>query len=150
MHPSISLETLKLRRMNLLQDSSCYQVSAKLQQFQTFRCNRTWCGRGTCRNKIGRTIHWKSRLGNTPFFFLFLKTVCHRNAADQAETFGAAKRAEMANIEPIRKIVPFITREITFGQDVCELVFGVNVTDWDFGVRIDPVKQPIQNNSVGP
>ena len=27
MHPSISLETLKLRRMNLLQDSSCYWVS---------------------------------------------------------------------------------------------------------------------------
>ena len=59
-------------------------------------------------------------------------------------------RAEMANIEQMKKIIPLITREISFGQDVCELVFGVNVTDLDFWVQIDPVKQPIQSNSVGP
>ena len=29
------------------------------------------------------------------------------------------------------------------------MVFGVNVTDLDFWVQIDPVKQPIQSNSVG-
>ena len=64
--------------------------------------------------------------------------------------FGAAKRAEMANIEQMKKIIPLITREIPFVQDVCELVFGVNVTDLDLGVQVDPVKQPIQRNSVGP
>ena len=48
----------------------------------------------------------------------------------------------MANIEHIKKIVPFITREITCGQDVCDSVLGVDVTDLDFGVHIDPVKQP--------
>ena len=55
----------------------------------------------------------------------------------------------MANIEQIKKIIPVITREISFGQDVCELVFGVNVTDLDSGDQIDPVTQPIQSNSVG-
>ena len=56
----------------------------------------------------------------------------------------------MANIEQMEKIIPVITREISFGQDVCELVFGVNVTDLDSGDQIDSVKQPIQSNSVGP
>ena len=37
--------------------------------------------------------------------------------------FIAAKRAEMANIEQMKKVIPLITREISFGQDVCELVF---------------------------
>ena len=32
---------------------------------------------------------------------------------------------------------------------VCELVFGVNVIDLDFGVKIDSVEQPIKSNSVG-
>ena len=50
--------------------------------------------------------------------------------------FGAATRAEMANIEQMKKIIPLITREISFGQDVCELVFGVNVTDLDFGSKL--------------
>ena len=39
----------------------------------TFRCKRTRCGGGTCRNKIRRRIHhcW-SRLGHNSFFFSFL------------------------------------------------------------------------------
>ena len=56
----------------------------------------------------------------------------------------------MAKIDQKKKIIPLITREISFGQDVCGLVFGVNVLDFDFVVQIDPVKQPIQSNSVGP
>ena len=30
----------------------------------------------------------------------------------------------MADIEQMKKIVPIITGEITFGQNVCELMFG--------------------------
>ena len=52
--------------------------------------------------------------------------------AHRAEIFGATKRAEMADIEQMKKIIPLITREINFGKDVCDLVFGVNVTDLDF------------------
>ena len=37
----------------------------------------------------------------------------------------------MANITQINKIVPLITCEITFGQDVCDLVFAVNKFDLD-------------------
>ena len=56
----------------------------------------------------------------------------------------------MADIEQTKKIVPLITCEIPFRQHVCELVFGVNVTDMNFVPIINPVKQPIQSNSVGP
>ena len=38
----------------------------------------------------------------------------------------------MAEIEQMKKMIPLITREISYGQYVCELVFGVNVTDLDF------------------
>ena len=55
----------------------------------------------------------------------------------------------MANVEQLKKIVPLITRAIPFSQYVCEVMFGVNVTDLNFGVQIDSVKQPIQSNSVG-
>ena len=61
-----------------------------------------------------------------------MNSFCHRNAADQAETCGAAKRAEMANIEQIKKIVPLITCESPFRQHVCDLVFDVDVTDLNF------------------
>ena len=37
----------------------------------------------------------------------------------------------MANAEQTQKMIPFITCEISFGQDVCELVLGVNVFDLD-------------------
>ena len=54
----------------------------------------------------------------------------------------------MANIGQMMKIIPLITREISFGQDVCELVFGVNVTDLDLWVQISPVEQTNQKNYV--
>ena len=38
----------------------------------------------------------------------------------------------MANDKQTQKIIPFITCEISFGQYVGELVFGVNVFDLDF------------------
>ena len=80
-----------------------------------------------------------------PFLlFLFLNYFRHRSAANQAEIYGAAKRAEMANVEQLKKIVPLITRAIPFSQYVCEMMFGVNVTDLNIGVQIDSVKQPIQ------
>ena len=87
--------------------------------------------------------HCWSRLGHKSFFFLLiLNPLRHCGAANQTEIFGAAKRAEMADIEQMKKIVPLITCEIPFGQDDCELVFGVNVTDLKFSVQINPVKQP--------
>ena len=53
-------------------------------------------------------------------------------------------------VEQIKKIAPFITWEITFGQNVCELMIGVNATNLNLGVQLDPVKQPIQSNCGGP
>ena len=82
--------------------------------------------------------------------FLFLYLLRHCGAAYQTEIQGAASGADMADIEQMKKIVPLITCEISFGQYVCELVCGVNETDLDLGVQIDLVKQPIKSNSVGP
>ena len=38
----------------------------------------------------------------------------------------------MANVEQTQKMIPIITFEISLGQHVCKLVFGVNVFDLDF------------------
>ena len=88
---------------------------------------------------------------NSFFSLLFLHPFRRRfRAAYQAGILGAASRADMADVEQLKKIVPFVTCEIPFSQHVCELVFGDNnVTDLNFWVQIKPVKQTIQSNSVG-
>ena len=60
----------------------------------------------------------------------------------------AAGRADTADVEQTEKMIPFLTREITFGQNVSKLVSGVDMLDLDQRVKIDPVKQPIKRNSV--
>ena len=45
----------------------------------------------------------------------------------------------MADVGQMKKIVPFVTYEIAFGQNVCELMFGVdvpNVCELMFGVDV--------------
>ena len=53
----------------------------------------------------------------------------------------------MDNIEQAQQMIPFITCEISFGQNVSELVFGVVVLDLDFEVHINSIDQPIKCNS---
>ena len=50
----------------------------------------------------------------------------------------------MANIKQGQQMIPFITREMSVGQNVSELVFGVDVFDLDFGLQINSIKQPIK------
>ena len=64
--------------------------------------------------------------------------------------FRTICRTEMANGKQTQKMIPFITCEVSLGQYVCELVFGVNEFDLDFWVHIDSIEQPIKSNSVGP
>ena len=98
-------------------------------------------GRLSCRSRFCR---------NCFFFFLFLHPLRHNfGAACQAGIVSATSKAEMGDVEQMKKIVPFVTCEITFAQNVCELVFGVNVPDLNLGVQINSVRQPIQSNSVG-
>ena len=52
----------------------------------------------------------------------------------------------MANIEQAQQMIPLITREISFGQDVSELDFGVDVFDLDFWVQIYSIQHAIQCN----
>ena len=42
----------------------------------------------------------------------------------------------MADVEQTQKMLPVITCEISLCQNVCELVFGVNVFDLDLGSRL--------------
>ena len=84
------------------------------------------------------------------FFFLLFHPLRHRfGTANQAEIFGAAERAEMADVEQMKKNVPFITCEISHCQYVSNLVFGVSVPGLDLRVQVNSVKQPIKSNSVG-
>ena len=48
----------------------------------------------------------------------------------------------------MKKIISFVTCETAFGQNVCELMFGINFSNLNFATKINPVKQPIQSNSV--
>ena len=48
------------------------------------------------------------------------------------------------------KVVPFITGEDAFGQQVSQLVAGVNIIDLDLRFQVNSVEQPIKSNSVGP
>ena len=48
---------------------------------------------------------------------MFLHPFRHRCGADyQAGILGAAGGAEMADVEQMKKIIPFVTCEITVGQ----------------------------------
>ena len=40
-------------------------------------------------------------------------------------------------VEQTQKVIPLTSRETSFGQNVCELVFGVNIFDLDLGFQID-------------
>ena len=46
-------------------------------------------------------------------------------------------------------MIPFVTCEISVGQHVRELIFGVDVFDLDFGIQIDAIEEPVKSNSVG-
>ena len=54
----------------------------------------------------------------------------------------------MADIKQGQQMIPFITFEISLCQDVCELVFDVDVLDLDLWVKINSIKQPIKSNSM--
>ena len=73
----------------------------------------------------------------------------HRNRAFSIWNYFPTVLQQNLDVEQMKKIVPFVTCEITFGQNVCELMFGINVSTLNFRIKINPVKQPIQCNSVG-
>ena len=62
---------------------------------------------------------------------------------------AAGKHREIHDVEQREKIISLITGEITFGQHVCVLVFGVNTFDLDFWVQIDSAKQTNQAHLCG-
>ena len=73
----------------------------------------------------------------TPPFrlLLILCPLRHCGAAHQADILGAASGAEVADVEQMKKNIPFVTCEITCSQNVCELMFGVNVPDLKLGIN---------------
>ena len=91
-----------------------------------------------------------SVLASPQFSLLFLHPFRHRfGAAYQAGILSAASRGEMADVEQMKKMVPFVRCESFFGQCVCELMFGVDLSNLNLRVQVNPVKQAIKSNSVG-
>ena len=54
-------------------------------------------------------------------------------------TSEQSDRTEIANVKQTQKMVPFVTCEISLGQNVGKLVLGINVLDLDFRVQIDSI-----------
>ena len=44
--------------------------------------------------------------------------------------------------------MPFITCEMSFCQNVCELILGVNIPDPNLWIQIYSVKEPIKRNTL--
>ena len=47
---------------------------------------------------------------------------------------AARRHGEIHDVKQSEKMIPFITSDISLGQEVSELVCGVNIFDLDFGV----------------
>ena len=62
---------------------------------------------------------------------------------------AAREKGHVHYVEQLEKLIPFISSERTFRQDVSELATGVNIFHVDHWVKMDPVKQPIKCHFVG-
>ena len=85
---------------------------------------------------------------NSSSILLFLSALRHDALLSVRKKMAARKHRKVHDVEHTKKMVPLITREITLSQQVHKLVFGVHMFGLDFGVRSDPIKQPIQRSSV--
>ena len=107
------------------------------------RCSRTWrCWRPCHASRY--QIHHRFWFGGNSFFTThLLHPFGHR--------LRAAWRAEHADVQQREKekIIPFITCEIPFGQKVCELVFGVDIFDFDLGVQSRATRTTSQEQLCG-
>ena len=55
----------------------------------------------------------------------------------------------MADIKQGQQMIPLVTCKIPLCQNVSELVLGVDVFDLDFGVQINSIEQPNQEQLCG-
>ena len=102
---------------------------------------------GTCEDRFIAVDFDFATILSCPFCSCILFAI---DLEQDIKLLSAGRRAEMADGEQMKKIVPFVTCEVTVGQIVCELMFGINESNLNFRIKINPVKQPIQSNSVGP
>ena len=56
---------------------------------------------------------------------------------------AARKHREIHGVEQMKKVAPFITRGTTFGYPATKLALGVDIFDYDLGVQVYSVKQPV-------
>ena len=114
--------------------------------------NRTRCCGWNCRNTIRRhTHHCWSRLGHNPFFF-FLFLNYFAIVVQPIKLKFLVQRRELKWLICWTNEEDCSTRHVwNFPLSTC-LRVGVwcQCNGFDFLVQINPVKQPIQSNSVGP
>ena len=62
----------------------------------------------------------------------------------------AAEKCGVAHdVEKMQQILPLITRETAFCQNVCELILGFDVLHLNLRIQIYAVNYPIERNPVG-
>ena len=68
---------------------------------------------------------------------------------EKALEMATRTHGETHYIEHTQWVLPLISRETSFGQNVSKLFIGVNLFGLDLGFQVDSVQQPINSNSVG-
>ena len=57
-----------------------------------------------------------------------------------AVNVATGKCGVVHDVKEMQQVVPLITRETAFCKNVCSLVFGFDILDLDFWVKVDSVK----------
>ena len=119
MHLAAALGNSTLRRIFILLSGFTLAMN---EYPRTFGCNRTFRGWRTCRNIRGQVHRCRFRFCqiSSPVCSCILFTI-DLGAACHAGILSAACRAEMHDVEKKKKIIPFVTCEITCGQNVYRL-----------------------------
>ena len=138
MHPSVALQKSTLRRMSLDRYSSCCRISPKLSTSPDFQMRSGLDAVEELAAIKEETFITLLVATWTHIFslFLILYPLRHCGASYQAEILGAASGAEMADINKWRIFFHSSRVNFPFGQNVCELIFGVNLTDLDLWFKL--------------
>ena len=146
MHPAVALETSTLPQMSLVQYSSWCRISPKLSASRTSWCNRTRCGGRTCRNKRRYVYIAAGRDMDTTLSSSFWSCILFAIVEQLKKPKFSVQQVELKWLILNKWRSLFHSSRVKFPLLSTCLRVGVKLTDLNFGVQIDPVKQPIQSN----
>ena len=110
-----------------------FQPKLSLTSFSTVSKSFFASRHKTCRNMRRKVHRCRFRLCHTSFFFcsciLFAIVL---GAAYQAGILSAARRAEVADVEQMMEMTPFVTCEIAFGQKCLRVDVWYQCIEFEF------------------